>query len=665
MFRNKKIIISMFLTVALVIIVFFPDIVSAAGQTGIVDDFTSGLKESSTNNNIGKIGLDAYDKNTTTGFQPLVKGVLDLAKPIATIMTAIAGLQIAFGISDGTKTVWSWILGIGLALSFADFAFDNFVPAGLTADTTYENGFKTYTPPVSDDGKPGDILSGFIATLRDGVIYPGSVAIKGICVKLLLVLFTINCSMKLALDLISGDKVKFLVSESLKAGFYIFLIMNWIGPATGGDGGLNLTHSLEIAFQEIGFKAGGSTDTVFKADSIWQNGVEMFDQMFKTTSKASLGFIDAIVVLIVMIVCGFLFILTSIEMFMVRVEFLIMSLICMPLLSFGVLEQLNFLTQKAIGAVFNLAIKVCVISFIQAISIPFVRSIVTQLQKANEGDFDLAKSLMLYLQVLLGLAILWIITKKIPELVSGLLSGNPSLSGASMTQMAAGALNKTGQVAGTIGGAYGKAAAVGTTAAAAAVSSAGGQGNGSSGGGGGGSTPTKPSDLQRSAGGSGGSPGGGIPSQQASPPGETDSKGSFVSQESGSGSTGGPGGAGGQSQGAAPQTGGSEGSNGGSGGGAGSSAGSGSGGSTGGSSMKPSKGTIAKEFGKNLGKAALASLPGVGTFINAYTEGYNKSYDPFQSKRREDIRNNSVSDNQRKQLDRAKEEQYGNVDNKV
>ena len=89
--------------------------------------------------------------------------------------------------------------------------------------------------------------------------------------------------------------------------------------------------------------------------------------------------------------------------------------------------------------------------------------------------------------------------------------------------------------------------------------------------------------------------------------------------------------------------------------------------------MKPSKGTIAKEVGKNLGKAALASLPGVGTFINAYTEGYNKSYDPFQSKRREDIRNgnnnnvnnNSVSDNQRKQLDRAKEEQYGNVDNKV
>ena len=48
-----------------------------------------------------------------------------------------------------------------------------------------------------------------------------------------------------------------------------------------------------------------------------------------------------------------------------------------------------------------------------------------------------------FLQVLLYALILYLITKKIPELVSGLLSGNPSLSGGNFKEMAMSAFSKS------------------------------------------------------------------------------------------------------------------------------------------------------------------------------------------------------------------------------
>lgn len=56
------------------------------------------------------IGLEKFDPD----FKKFVKDILHLMHPIVTILTAIAGLQIAFGITDGKKLCGTGFLVSGL-----------------------------------------------------------------------------------------------------------------------------------------------------------------------------------------------------------------------------------------------------------------------------------------------------------------------------------------------------------------------------------------------------------------------------------------------------------------------------------------------------------------------------------------------------------------------
>jgi len=133
-------------------------------------------------------------------------------------------------------------------------------------------------------------------------------------------------------------------------------------------------------------------------------------------------------------------------------------LITIPLLPFGVIGQLKFLSEKAIGTMFNLAIKIFVVAFISTLSVNILTGLVDNAREtATSSDF--IGNISYFLQVLLYALILFYMTKKIPELVSGLLSGNPSLSGGSMKEMAmsvargaANAVSRGGGFAGAVAG---------------------------------------------------------------------------------------------------------------------------------------------------------------------------------------------------------------------
>lgn len=432
----------------------------------------AGLTPSYDNANINSgIGIKAFD-DPNDGLLKFVKDLLHLMHPIVTILTAVAGLQIAFGISDGKKTVWNWILGIGLALSFGDFVYNSDM-FGTIFDKYHDinNTTGATAPALSIKNSAeanADFLSRFYSYYHDDIIMKGATAIEGICIKLLLVLFTINCSMKLALDLISGDKIKFLISEVLKASFYVFLITNWVQ-------GMHLTGLLSDGFQEIGFIAGGDTGGSLKPDAIWANGVKLLVMMMHViVDRASIFHIaDTLLMVIAFIVSCFCIIMTSIEMFMVRIEFLTMSLLTMPLLAFAVIEQFSFLSQKAIGAVFNLALKCCVIAFLQAIIVPFLTSMINQMQdvsikagsdgKISGGTYHsidsataggVGESFMVWATLILGLVLIYILVTKIPDLVTGLLNGNPTLGGTSMTGVAMGALGGMATTAGAVSHAF-------------------------------------------------------------------------------------------------------------------------------------------------------------------------------------------------------------------
>ena len=178
--------------------------------------------------------------------------------------------------------------------------------------------------------------------------------------------------------------------------------------------------------------------------------------------------------LIMILFMGFLLILTGIEMLMARIEFWTLAMLTIPLIPFAALSMTRFLFQSAINAMLNLAIKVCVIAFITAVS----ASMLTDYTQAFVSDHDIGTDFSLLIQGVLISLLLYMIVKKVPELVTGLISGNPQLNGATMTSMAKGAAMagaKVGAAAAT-GGAAVAGAAVQGAAAGAGFKAAGGAG---------------------------------------------------------------------------------------------------------------------------------------------------------------------------------------------
>ena len=106
---------------------------------------------------------------------------------------------------------------------------------------------------------------------------------------------------------------------------------------------------------------------------------------------------------------------------------------------------------------FNIAIKICVIAFISSMAVPFIESF-TKDFKASKG---FGTDVGIILQAILACAIIYFLTKKIPALVTGLLSGSPQLGGSSMVDMAKGAAGTAASV--------GKAAATGGASLAGQV----------------------------------------------------------------------------------------------------------------------------------------------------------------------------------------------------
>ena len=263
----------------------------------------------------------------------------------------------------------------------------------------------------------------------------------------------------MSFKLISGDKVKYIMTMIIKMGFFIWLMDEWI----------YLTEALGNGFQQIGFIAGGSPN--LQANSIGDNADKMISSAFQLYSaiwdKSSIldgiGLVFLTVIGLVVII--FAIFMTAIEMFMARLEFYTMAILTLPLLPFIVTSKFSFLADKAIGAMFNLAIKLSCISFVTAFCVPFFTSFVDKYVESKDPG-----GLSAIMQAILAALVIYYLVKKMPELVTGLLNGQPSLGGAGMmdTAKAAGGA--------AVGAAASVASGVGTVRAASAIAK--GAGNG-------------------------------------------------------------------------------------------------------------------------------------------------------------------------------------------
>lgn len=250
-----------------------------------------------------------------------------------------------------------------------------------------------------------------------------------IATNLTLILVIINATIKVSTDLLGGDKLKFITQMCLKTGFMLFLIHNWFGGT-----GLNLMGSLGEAFQDIGFAASGITNGTLQPNDIVNNGMKMFTTVWAKMSLSIMHPVASLVELLMATALIIIIFLTALEMFMARVEFYTMALITIPLIPFGAIDQLKFLWEKALGAMFNLAVKLCVICFLQGVTTKALGDYCTSL--ADTADAGKTIDMTILIQGLLMTVMFYFLVKKVPELVQGLLSGNPSLNGGSMMQTA-------------------------------------------------------------------------------------------------------------------------------------------------------------------------------------------------------------------------------------
>lgn len=446
---------------------------------GISPDLALAADPASTNeqfiNEIGNIAPGA--NNFNSDMKKMAIGFTRIAQVIAVVMTAVAGLMVAFGMQDSTKTMWNFILGIGLIINFGSAASHLFATVPDSAAASNEYTKEALKNMMTEDK---DILSQFFGAYYLMIIQ-GALALKPIAMKLLLIIVMIEVTIQISLDLIEGDKVKFLLTTCLHAGFWLFLIDNWLGVSLLGAGNFNLMNSLSEFFQQVGFTAAGVGGTavisdsgtaqatgdaaVLRPDSIVDNAWTLWGILFDWAKGIS--FPTSIAAWAVVLVCIVLIILTAIEMFMARIEFYTMALLTMPLLAFGVSKKFSFLSDKTIGAMFNLGIKLAVISFLTGAICPMLNTF-TESFNSNGTKGIPGGDLRVCLVMLITVLIIYLLTKKIPQLVSGLLSGQPQLGGSQMTQMAMNAAKTGANVAASA------ASGVGMVRGAAMAAKAGG-----------------------------------------------------------------------------------------------------------------------------------------------------------------------------------------------
>lgn len=230
-----------------------------------------------------------------------------------------------------------------------------------------------------------------------------------------------------------------------------------------------------------------------------------------------------------------------------------MTLLTMMLLPFLMSEHTSFLSSNAIAAMFNCAIKVCVIAFLAAAG----SSALGGFFDSIKGDFaSKGKSLLgIFIQLNMTVGFFLFMVLKIPKLVQGLLSGSPQMGasdamgmarqgahmaanvisgGATTALKAAGAYAAAGGggLADAVGGGGGKMSSISNIGGGGSDATGMGAISGLSGGGGGGGAATMAANM---GGGSGGgaasapSGGGSMPSSggggATDVPADTGSKG--------------------------------------------------------------------------------------------------------------------------------------------
>jgi type IV secretion system protein TrbL len=289
-----------------------------------------------------------------------------------------------------------------------------------------------------------------------------------------------------------------LVRKVLLVGFFAFLVAQW--PT--------LTKTIVNGFAALGLKAGGGgmslTDFTTSPSKVVMAGVTVVKDLMlyiKSIAPGPIEFfahIDTIIMALVAAL-GILiaFVIMAIEIVVTIIEFHIVTLVAFVTVPFGVLTQTQFMSDRAIGYVVSVGIKLMALAIVVSLGTSVFDAYTVSATPDINEDVGL----------LLGAVVMVMLALKIPAVAAALISGGPQLSASGAVMGAAGVAAGVAGVA-LAGRLAGGAVAAGGQQVAAARAAAGGASGSGNGGSPGGPGPAGP-------GGGPGSPG--APGQTSAP----------------------------------------------------------------------------------------------------------------------------------------------------
>lgn len=330
---------------------------------------------------------------------------------VGIIMIASAGYIFMMGEMNGTATtIMRIILATGLITNLGLYLNSNFfnVP---------QYSFAASAPPM-----PNAEDFDFISTFMNYYIWlcqRGANALYPYAIGILISLSAIDISLRVIFKM-EDDIIKYILSTTLKIGFYIWLLANWIN-------GIGIAHMLYTGFEQIGYIAALSPNSNVMPDSITKNAFTIIETSMDRVSAVS-GFMTTLISVIMVLFTIIAVAITAVQLFLSRVEFWTIGTLILPLLALGTFKHFRFLFEKSIGAVFNAGIKVSVISFIISIVNPLLTEMITTYGNASGLKDNLAGML----QIVFGCFVIAMLVLKVPNLAQGLINGSPNLSDGDM-----------------------------------------------------------------------------------------------------------------------------------------------------------------------------------------------------------------------------------------
>lgn len=264
-------------------------------------------------------------------------------------------------------------------------------------------------------------------------------AIQTVALSIFATLATISIALNHMLKSDDTDHIRLLISEIIRFGFFFFIIYNYQFLVNAW---------MQGCFQLAEKIAPDGAMQSIDPSAIMKKGYELVQPVLGKISildLASANFVKLLMTVISALLVLFAYFLVAVQVFLTYVEFYLIAAVAFALIGFAGHNKTAFLTEKAIGAVVALGLKMLVLAAVLGISQPLLLN-ATLPAAASEGD-------MLHVFfIALSIALLaW----QAPGLAMSLLSGAPSLTAASALGSAVSAISTTiaaGRMARAAGG---------------------------------------------------------------------------------------------------------------------------------------------------------------------------------------------------------------------